>query len=123
MNRRFCQLLGLPRRRLLGMGWIDSVHPEDRERVLARRRGALGDVESFEIRYRVLREGAAPVWVRANPVALYYARGKFMGRIGTLTRVPALGARSHAFEKLGVKRRSQAATLYARIREARPQLS
>lgn len=165
MNRRFCELLGLPRKRLLGMGWLDSVHPADRARVLARRGRALGDVETFEIRYRVMRSAGEPVWVRANSVALYDAAGKFIGRMGSLTQV--LGERgrraaelplhasltrqesrvlglladgktnteigatlglsrhtvknylSHAFEKLGVRRRSQAAALFARLRETK----
>ena len=164
VNRRFCQLVGAPRKRLLGMGWVASVYPDDRERVLAGRGRALGDVESFEIRYRVVRRGE-PVWVRANSVALYDPSGKFIGRIGSLTELRSLGPRirraveqalqssltaqearvlgllsdgktnteiaatlglsrhtvknylSHAFGKLGVKRRSQAAALFARIRE------
>lgn len=167
MNRRFCELLGLPRKRLLGMGWLDSVYPADRARVVARRGRALGDVETFEIRYRVMRSAGEPVWIRANSVALYDAAGKFIGRLGSLTQVRSLGEPgrraaelplhgsltrqesrvlglladgktnteigatlglsrhtvknylSHAFEKLGVRRRSQAATLFARIREAK----
>ena len=164
VNPRLCELVGQPRRRLLGMGWLESVYPEDRERVLARRRGALGNVETFEIRYRVLREGAKPVWVRANSMALYDANGRFIGRIGALTEMRSLDKRarrayeqvlqssltaqetrvlglladgktnteiaatlglsrhtvknylSHAFGKLGVKRRSHAAALFSRIR-------
>ena len=165
VNRRFCHIFGLPRRRLLGMGWTDSVHPRDLERVLAARGQALGDVEAFEIRYRVMRKGEKAVWVRANSVALYDPGGKFIGRIGSLTELRSLGPRSrraveevlqssltaqearvlgplaegktnteiaatlglsrhtvknylsHAFGKLGVKRRSQAAALFARIRD------
>jgi PAS domain S-box-containing protein len=46
---------GLPEEEVRGWGWAKAVHPDDRDRVLARWRHSLASGERFEAEYRVRR--------------------------------------------------------------------
>jgi PAS domain S-box-containing protein len=61
---------GLPGEGLRGRGWMDAVHPDDRDRVAAEWRRALGEKHVFETEFRLRRADGAwrRVSVRAVPV-------------------------------------------------------
>ncbi|MBW8732960.1 MAG: response regulator [Asticcacaulis sp.] len=61
---------GVPVMRLLGRGWIDVIHPDDRDRVAAAWDEAWTKKGSYGIEYRIRRHDGAYRWfkVRAEPV-------------------------------------------------------
>jgi len=90
VNRRLCELLGISRRRALGTGWMRAIVPEDLEHVTRLRRQAIGPRKSFEVQYRVRNGGGKVTWVAASSSVLLDARGRFVGRVGTITDISAL---------------------------------
>jgi PAS domain S-box-containing protein len=82
INQAMVDALGRSRQSLLGEGWIHSIHPEDRPRLLAARaaaRVAHGAV-SFEGRFR--RPGGALRVIELYGRPRFDVRGAFCGHIG-----------------------------------------
>jgi len=68
-NDRWRQFIGGPTSEIEGWGWLEKVHPEDRERVEALVRRSVSIGEAYEIEYRLCGTGG-PRWFleRAVPV-------------------------------------------------------
>jgi diguanylate cyclase (GGDEF)-like protein/PAS domain S-box-containing protein len=85
VNARLADLWGRPEQDLLGMGWLDAVHPDDVERVV----GALSQVlsgEEIDQPLRIHRPDGALRWVRARATPMVLP-GKGAGFIGSLEDV------------------------------------
>jgi len=85
VNSVLCELFEISEKDALGLGWIDRVHPADRERVEAARPYARSPVPVFHIDYR-LQTSRGTIWVAAFSTALMDG-GKFKGRIGMITDI------------------------------------
>jgi PAS domain S-box-containing protein len=85
VNTALCELFGLTAKEAMGMGWIDRVHPEDRQRVLAARKNAISSIPVFYLDYRIVI-GGKTLWIAAFSTALMEG-GTFKGRIGTITDI------------------------------------
>src|SRR5690606_14750840 len=55
VNRRLCELSGLSYEEALGNGWMQALHPDDRERVAANWAEAVRLGESSSAEYRFIR--------------------------------------------------------------------
>ena len=53
VNERWCQFTGTPPEEGFGLGWLDSVHPDDRERAGSDFRSAIAKGEAFRAEYRL----------------------------------------------------------------------
>jgi PAS domain S-box-containing protein len=85
VNSALCELFGLTAKEAMGSGWMDRVHPADRDRVLAARKNAVSAIPVFHLDYRLLIAGKT-VWVAAFSTALMDG-ATFKGRIGTITDI------------------------------------
>ena len=85
VNNALCEMFGLSEKEALGVGWLDKVHPGDRERVSGARRFAVSAIPVFHIEYRIQVEGKTR-WLAAFSTALMDG-GTFKGRIGTITDI------------------------------------
>ena len=85
VNSALCELFEMSEREVLGLGWLDRVHPDDRERVAAARRHAVSAIPVFYLQYRI-RLAAGTIWVAAFSTALMDG-ATFKGRIGTITDI------------------------------------
>lgn len=56
VNQTFARWLGVGKQELLGWGWINYVHPEDRERVRQEWSACIRDHRTLNIRYRLVEE-------------------------------------------------------------------
>jgi PAS domain S-box-containing protein len=74
----------------LGFGWLDAVHPEDRERTRARWLAAASSVGSFDVDFRIRRHDGEYRWFRARAVPLKDEAGKVQKWIGTNTDIEEL---------------------------------
>jgi len=74
---------GLDEEEIAGDGWLDTVHPEDRERVVGLWQRALEIAEGYETEFRIRRADGAWRWhlVRATPAR--DGRGAVVRWIGT----------------------------------------
>ena len=70
VNQYLCSWLGLSAEQILGSGWIDSIHPEDREWVVRASTESLTTGKPCEAEYRILDQNGTVYWIldRTIPV-------------------------------------------------------
>jgi diguanylate cyclase (GGDEF)-like protein/PAS domain S-box-containing protein len=85
VNDRFAELWGQPAAAVVGMGWLESVHDDDRPRLLDALSAVLTG-EPFDMEVR-LRRGSEQRWLRARavPVSLPGHGAGFVGSIEDVT--------------------------------------
>lgn len=86
VNPKWCELSGLPFEKALGDGWLDAVHPEDREKVKnGWNKATIKKSKSFD-EYRFLKKDGSIVCVMGNAVP-ERNNGEIVGYIGTITDI------------------------------------
>jgi adenylate cyclase len=60
----------------LGEGWLDLVHPEDRDRLLEAGVRSVGSGEPFELEYRIIRPDGSVLWLRDSGVRVRSGDGR-----------------------------------------------
>lgn len=91
VNQRWLELTGLrDEADALGRGWVETLHPEDRDRIFAEWTtfAALGNTHSSE--YRHVRPNGTVVWAKGAATELTGSDGQLTGYIGTITDITAL---------------------------------
>ncbi|MFI5400386.1 MAG: ATP-binding protein [SAR324 cluster bacterium] len=86
-NGRFAALAGLSLEQVRPRGWIEHVHPQDRERLLALGRRVAESGRPLVTEFRIVRPDGTPVWVEANAVVLHDGNGVATGYLGALIDV------------------------------------
>ena len=80
---RFCaEFTGLPIEKLLDEGWLDAVHPDDRDPAAGIYVPAVEARRPFLVEYRMRRADGAYRWVLATGVPMYGPEGGFSGYVG-----------------------------------------
>lgn len=90
----------------LGSGWIESVHPDDRQLCLDTYSVALKNRQSFQLEYRLLHADGQYRWVFDNGTPHYTPEGNFAGHIGSAMDITD---RKIAEEELKTRTRTSAA--------------
>ena len=106
VNNRWCAMAGLTQEQAAGSGWVNAVHPEDREESRrdwyeSARQGRESDHE-----HRFLRPDGTIVRLVARSLALRDSSGTVIGHLGTCTDVTAI---KEAEEQIRVALHRQAA--------------
>jgi PAS domain S-box-containing protein len=84
VSESYCQFLGVRSEGCMGLRWIDCVHPEDRERVIATWNDALMRKTTFITEYRLVRHDGAYRWFLHRALPGLDAAGNVVEWIGTL---------------------------------------
>ncbi len=74
---------GFTQEQLLGEGWLESVHEDDRQPSVDVYMPALERREPFNFEYRVRRADGEYRWLHSSGVPRYGASGEFLGYIGS----------------------------------------
>jgi len=80
----FCGRMPAPDR---GLGWIDIVHPEDRERTVSAWRTAVATTQPTKIVHRILGQGGEYRWVSCRAVPLRDQAGNVQEWAGTISDI------------------------------------
>ena len=97
-NERWCELAGMTVEEAQGEGWAKTIHPEEREQVLAQWYLATFKQLPFKSsEYRLQRPDGVVTWVFAQAVAETNTDGEVVGYVGTITDITE---RKQAEEKL-----------------------
>jgi len=99
VNRTWCRFAGLSAAEARGQGWLEALHPDDRQRVHAAWSRAASQGQDFALDYRFRTEAGVETWVQGQAVPLRDAQGRVTGYIGTvsdITERKALEAQSEA---------------------------
>ncbi|HVQ39076.1 MAG TPA: PAS domain S-box protein, partial [Pyrinomonadaceae bacterium] len=87
-NERFLQIAGLSLDQIVTEGWINAVHPEDRQRVDAAWR-AISEGREYESEFRLRNKTAAVHWVNMQANDLRSEVGDLYGFVGTIEEITA----------------------------------
>jgi diguanylate cyclase (GGDEF)-like protein/PAS domain S-box-containing protein len=90
VNRRWQVYAGMSAEAALGSGWIDSIHPADREVVAAEWQAAVLASREFALEYRYLRPDGTTMWAAGFASPIRAADGRTTGYLGTVTDVSSV---------------------------------
>jgi PAS domain S-box-containing protein len=82
-NKRWLDFRGRTLEQEIGEGWVEGVHPDDRERCLATYVAAFDARREFTMDYRLRRHDGEYRWVIDNGRPFYRAGGDFAGYFGS----------------------------------------
>jgi PAS domain S-box-containing protein len=78
---------GMSVEQIKGWGWLDSLHPDDRERTMINWRLAVDTRSYYETEYRIRRADAAYVWHLARGVPILASDGSVHEWVGLCTDI------------------------------------
>lgn len=87
LSSRFYEYTGCPADAGVGFGWLDYVHPEDKEQSLARWLRSVESGETYESDYRMRGADSQYRWFRARAVPLRDSHGNIVKWYGTCSDI------------------------------------
>jgi diguanylate cyclase (GGDEF)-like protein/PAS domain S-box-containing protein len=87
VNRWFLEYTGLSAEEAAGTGWVEAIHPADRERVVGEWLAAVAAKREVAIDFRFLRPDGTTLWAAGHASPIRSADGQLTGYIGTVTDV------------------------------------
>jgi PAS domain S-box-containing protein len=101
---------GLPRQQMLGYSWVQTLHPDDREKTLLAWSNALQTGDTFDIDHRYRRHDGVWLWMHTHAAPRRDSQGKIIRWYGTLEDIDA---RKRAEEALRMNQACLQAVLVA----------
>lgn len=96
VNHIWCNIAGVPEKEALGIGWLDAVHPEDRNRVLSTWEEKSKMKHRFGMQLRFLHKIGRVNWATMTAIPLFNDDKSLAGFIGTLEDMTEF----HVLEKI-----------------------
>jgi len=96
VNRRWQSYAGMSAEAAMGYGWMEAIHPADRERLAAEWQAAVAAERELAIEFRVLRPDGTTMWATGQAAPIRTVDGQVTGYIGTVTDVSAVVAERNA---------------------------
>lgn len=87
INQRWYDMTGTPKDQGLGLGWIEVVHPDDREPCHSRWSACMNSGKTFEVEYRLREVSGGYRWYLDRAVPLRDASGTIVQWFGTCTDI------------------------------------
>lgn len=90
VNERWCEMTGLAPQEALGDGWIQAIHPADRDRIVSERRRLVETGEPFKLEYRFRTPAGVSLWVEGSVRAERDASGMVTRYVGVVADIADL---------------------------------
>ncbi len=87
VNRPWLEFTGRTIDQELGAGWLESVHPDDRDHCFDTYTAAFDERKGFRMEYRLRRHDGEYRWVMDSGVPRYTTSGAFVGYIGSVVDI------------------------------------
>lgn len=100
VNGTFVEFFGCPQGDLLGNGWLDFIHPEDRANWVQAHRSARQQQDHFNVEVRARRRDGQWRWLLLRGAPHHDADGRFLGHVGTSTDIDARKQSEMASQRL-----------------------
>jgi PAS domain S-box-containing protein len=86
VNPKWLELSGLTSEEAFGFGWLNAVHPDDREKLKGNWNSDVQSQRNSIAEYRFIKPDGSIVWVMGNAVS-EWINNKINGYIGTITDI------------------------------------
>ncbi|HEX7229940.1 MAG TPA: PAS domain S-box protein [Candidatus Binatia bacterium] len=83
-NKKWLEFVGRPMEQEIGDGWVENLHPEDRNRTIQTYITSFDAREPFSMEYRLRRADGEYRWMLDDGVPRHQAHGEFLGYIGSV---------------------------------------
>jgi PAS domain S-box-containing protein len=87
VNQQGLELLGLPLNEVLGRGWANALHPDDRAVVSAQWERAVSAQREFAAECRFVTPQGRTNWVYSKAIGIHDESGNLTGYIGTIVDI------------------------------------
>lgn len=87
VNERWCQIAGLTPERAAGMGWVNGLHPDDRQLVADEWNASTEAERPFSLEYRFVNARGQITWVYGQATAERNPEGEIVGYVGSITDI------------------------------------
>lgn len=87
LGPQWVEYTGIPAESQLGFGWLEQIHPEDRERTIGHWKNTAGAGKPFEIEFRIRRRDGQYRWFKTYALPLRDSRGIITKWLGTNTDI------------------------------------
>lgn len=87
VNPKWVRLAGISAEKAMGDGWLEAVHPEDREKIKGGWNLATKDNDVSVAEYRFLRPDGNIIWVMGQAIPEFDAFNNIAGYVGTITDI------------------------------------
>lgn len=90
LSRQWMEYTGIPEAEQLGYGWLDQVHPDDRERIKEQWRSTLKSAAPFDVELRLRGRKGTYRWFKARSVPIRDASGAISKWYGSYTDIDSI---------------------------------
>lgn len=90
VNEKWCELAGMPANAALGLGWVNALHPDDRNRVFREWHEAAQSGREFASEYRFQTPTGRTSWLKGSALALRDAGEGISGYLGSVNDITEL---------------------------------
>jgi PAS domain S-box-containing protein len=87
VNRAWLEFRGREPEQEIGSGWIDGLHPDDRDLCIETYVKSFTSRQAFHLQYRLQRSDGTYTWVEDNGRPRHQSDGSFAGYLGTITDI------------------------------------
>jgi len=116
LNKPWLDFTGCTMEQELGDGWVESVHPEDRERCLGTYRTAFDARQPFEMEYRLRHHTGDYRWLLVRGTPRFTSHGQFTGYIGSCVDITMRKEMENALKESDRRKDEFLATLAHELR-------
>jgi PAS domain S-box-containing protein len=87
LSSQWGKYTGIPENQLLGLRWLETLHPEDREHTVKCWNAACADEADYDLEYRIRRHDGDYHWFKTRGVPVRDDNGKIIYWFGTCTDI------------------------------------
>ncbi|MFH0953735.1 MAG: PAS domain-containing protein [Verrucomicrobiota bacterium] len=87
LSPQWVEYTGIPEAEQLGFGWLNQLHPDDRERTIAAWNVAVESNKPFDVEFRIRRKDGIYRWFKTRAVAVRDGEGRIVKWFGTNTDI------------------------------------
>jgi PAS domain S-box-containing protein len=87
VNEQCAQLMGITETEALGKGWINAVHPDDRDRLVQEWQVTIQAEQEFALEHRFMTSNGQVNWVSDNAIAIRDESETVTGYLGTIMNI------------------------------------
>lgn len=117
VNRRWSEITGIPPEQAVGKGWVDAVHPDDRESVYKEWQAAAGEKHEFSYECCYRTKAGKTLWIFCSAHANLNEAGMVEGYFGSIIDISEQKRYDEEIRKLNaeLEKRVQQRTLQLSI--------